>query len=142
MAIGLGLAWVFTDSLFGNLAGVGEDVSEGADKVVDWLRDNNDWAKQHEQQIRDFLTSILPAAKDAAGGVFEAALGGLSFTAQMVERRPADVRVPALPAHRRRRVWGWIRTASPRRAATGSPRRRARRGTRRAATSAASRSSR
>ena len=36
--------------LFGNLGGVGKDVSEGADKVVTWLRDNDDWAKQHEQQ--------------------------------------------------------------------------------------------
>jgi putative heme transporter len=84
VAAGLGLAWVFTDLLFGNLGGVGEDISEGADKVVAWLRDNDDWAKQHEKEIRDFLASILPAAKDAAGGILKGALGGLSFAAQIV----------------------------------------------------------
>ena len=84
VAAGLGLAWVFTSQLFGNLGGVGQDISEGADKVVTWLRDNDDWAKQHEQQIRDFLAGILPAAKDAAGGVLKGVLGGLSFTAQIV----------------------------------------------------------
>jgi predicted PurR-regulated permease PerM len=82
--IGVFLAWVFTDALFGNLGGVGQDISEGADKIVAWLRDNNDWAKQHEQGIRDFLKGILPAAKDAAGGVLKATLGGLSFAAQIV----------------------------------------------------------
>jgi putative heme transporter len=82
--IGLGLAWVFTDALFGNLGGVGGDIGDGADKVVTWLRDNDDWAKQHEEAIRDFLKSILPAAKGAAGGLLEGALGALSFTAQMV----------------------------------------------------------
>ena len=84
VAVGLGLAWVFTDTLFGNLGGIGQNVSEGADKVVNWLSDNDDWAKQHEQQIRDFLASILPAAKHAAGGIVKGALGGLSFTAQIV----------------------------------------------------------
>lgn len=84
VAAGIGLAWVFTSQLFGNLGGVGQDISEGADKVVTWLRDNDAWAKQHEQQIREFLASILPAAKDAAGGVLKGALGTLSFTAQIV----------------------------------------------------------
>src|SRR4051812_12329143 len=84
VAAGIGLAWVFTSQLFGNLGGVGEDIRGGADKVVTWLRDNDDWAKQHEQQIRDFLASILPAAKDAAGGVLKGALGVMSFTAQIV----------------------------------------------------------
>src|SRR3954447_6436126 len=84
LAAGIGLAWVFTDTLFGNLGSVGKDISEGADKVVTWLRDNDDWAKQHEQQIREFLASILPAAKHAAGGIVKGVLGGLSFTAQIV----------------------------------------------------------
>jgi putative heme transporter len=84
VAAGLGLAWVFTNELFGNLGGVGEDVSEGADDVVAWLSDNNDWVQQHEDAIHDFLKSILPAAKDAAGGLLEGALGVLSFTAQIV----------------------------------------------------------
>jgi putative heme transporter len=84
LLIGAGLAWVFLDALFGNLGGVGEDISEGADQVVDWLRDNNDWVQQHEDAIRAFLKGILPAAKDAADGVLGAALGGLSFTAQLV----------------------------------------------------------
>jgi putative heme transporter len=83
-AIAVGLAWVFADALFGNLGGVGEDISEGADEVVGWLRDNNDWVAQHEDAIRDFLKGILPAAKDAAGGVLVAALGGLALAAQLV----------------------------------------------------------
>jgi putative heme transporter len=79
-----GLAWLFADALFGNLGGVGEDISEGADQVVTWLRDNNDWVEQHEDAIRDFLGGILPAAKAAADGVLTGLLGGLSFTAQLV----------------------------------------------------------
>src|SRR3954464_1229833 len=47
VVIGVGLAWVFTDALFGNLGGVGKDISEGADKVVAWLGDNNDWVQQN-----------------------------------------------------------------------------------------------
>jgi putative heme transporter len=84
MLIAGGLAWLFTDALFGNLGGVGEDISEGADEVVSWLRDNNDWVEEHENAIRDFLKSILPAAKDAAGGVVSGVLGGLSLAAQLV----------------------------------------------------------
>jgi len=84
LVVALGLAWVFLDALFGNLGGVGKDISEGADDVVVWLRDNNDWVKQHEEAIRNFLHGILPAAKDAAGGVLTGVLGGLSFTAQIV----------------------------------------------------------
>ena len=82
--IAAGLTWLFADALFGNLGGVGEDISEGADEVVAWLRDNNAWVEQHEDAIRDFLRSILPAAKDAAGGVLTGVLGGLSFAAQVV----------------------------------------------------------
>lgn len=84
LVIALGLAWVFLDALFGNLGGVGKDISEGADDVVNWLQDNNAWVGQHEDQIRAFLKGILPAAKDAAGGVLTGVLGGLSFTAQIV----------------------------------------------------------
>ena len=84
LVIGVGLAWLFLDSLFGNLGSVGEDISEGADEVVAWLQANNDWVSQHEEQIRSFLKSILPAAKDAADGLVSGALGGLSFAAQMV----------------------------------------------------------
>jgi putative heme transporter len=54
-----GLAWVFADALFGNLGGIGEDISDGADDVVSWLRDNNEWVRQHEDAIRDFLKGIL-----------------------------------------------------------------------------------
>ena len=67
--ISAGLAWVFTDALFGNLGSIGEDVTDGAEQVLAWLRDHNDWVQQQEQAIRDFLKGILPAAKDAAGGV-------------------------------------------------------------------------
>jgi putative heme transporter len=84
LLIAVGLAWVFLDALFGNLGSVGEDISEGADEVVDWLQANNDWVRQHEEDIRNFLTGILPAAKDAASGLLTGALGGLSFAAQIV----------------------------------------------------------
>jgi putative heme transporter len=84
LAVTVGLAWLFSDALFGNLGGVGHDVSAGADKIVTWLRDNDDWVKQHEDSIRSFLKGILPAAKDAAAGVLTGVLGGLSFAAQLV----------------------------------------------------------
>jgi hypothetical protein len=80
VVIGVALAWVFTHALFGNVGGVGEDISDGADKAVAWLGDNNDWVEQNEDAIHDFLKSILPAAKDAAGGVLEGVLGALSLT--------------------------------------------------------------
>ena len=84
LAVVVGLAWVFGQSLFGNLGGVGEEISAGANKAVAWLRDNNDWVKQHEDAIRQFLNGILPAAKDAASGLVGGVLGGLSLAAQMV----------------------------------------------------------
>ena len=80
----VGLAWLFADALFGNLGSVGEDIGEGADEVVAWLGDNNDWVDQHEDAIRDFLEGLLPAAKAAADGVLTGLLGGLSFVAQIV----------------------------------------------------------
>jgi predicted PurR-regulated permease PerM len=82
--VGAGLAWLFTSSLFGNLGGVGKDISAGADKVIDWLRDNDRWVRQHEEQIREFLRSILPAAKDAAAGLLSGLLGTLAFAAELV----------------------------------------------------------
>ena len=102
VAVGIGLAWVFTDTLFGNLGGVGQDISEGADKVVNWLRDNDDWAKQHEQQIRDFLASILPAAKNAAGGHRQGRARRTLLHGADRERRAPGARVPALHHHQRR----------------------------------------
>ncbi len=84
VVITAGLAWLFADALFGNLGSVGEDISEGADQVVVWLRDNNAWVEEHEAAIRDFLQGILPAAKNAADGVLTGVLGGLSFAAQLV----------------------------------------------------------
>ena len=80
----VGLAWLFADALFGNLGSVGEDISEGADEVVSWLRDNNDWVDQHEDANRKFLEGLLPAARAAADGVLTGLLGGLSFVAQIV----------------------------------------------------------
>jgi predicted PurR-regulated permease PerM len=82
--IAAGMTWLFADALFGNLGGLGEDISNGADQVVNWLHDHNDWVKQHEDQIRGFLEGILPAAKGAAGGILEGALGGLALAAQLV----------------------------------------------------------
>jgi predicted PurR-regulated permease PerM len=82
--VAAGLAWLFADALFGNLGSLGGDISEGADQVVSWMRDNNDWVEQHEDAIRDFLAGVLPAAKAAADGVLTGLLGGLAFTAQLV----------------------------------------------------------
>lgn len=39
---------------------------------------------QREEDIRNFLKGMLPAAKDAADGLLTGALGGLSFVAQVV----------------------------------------------------------
>jgi predicted PurR-regulated permease PerM len=108
IVIGLGLAWVFTDALFGNLGGVGEDISEGADKVVAWLGDNDDWVMQHEDAIHDFLKSILPAAKNAAGGVFEGALGALSLTAQLVSGALLVLVFLLYLLTSGDAIWGWI----------------------------------
>lgn len=80
----LGLTWLFTAGLFGNLGGVASQIEKGVDEVLVWLRDNQSWVEQNEPAIRDFLASILPAAKDAASGVVSAALGGLSLAAQLV----------------------------------------------------------
>ncbi len=84
LAIAAGLVWLFADALFGNLSGVGQDISEGVDEAIAWLQSNNDWVEQHEDEIRKFLEGILPAAKDAADGLVSGVLGGLSFTAQVV----------------------------------------------------------
>jgi predicted PurR-regulated permease PerM len=107
--IGVGLAWVFTDALFGNLGGVGQDISEGANKVVAWLADNDDWVSQHEDQIHNFLKSILPAAKDAAGGLLEGALGALSFTAQIVSGALLVLVFLLYIITSGDSIWGWIR---------------------------------
>jgi putative heme transporter len=106
--VGIGLAWVFTSQLFGNLGGVGDDISEGADDVVSWLSDNNDWVQQHEQAILDFLRGILPAAKDAAGGVLEGALGVLSFTAQIVSGALLVLVFLLYLLTSGDAIWGWI----------------------------------
>jgi predicted PurR-regulated permease PerM len=84
VVVAVGLAWIFLDALFGNLGGLGADISEGADQVVAWLQAHNDWVKQHEEQINDFLKGLLPAAKTAANGLASGLLGGLSLAAQVV----------------------------------------------------------
>ena len=109
VAIGVGLAWVFTDALFGNLGGVGNNISEGADKVVAWLGDNNDWVEQHDDAIHDFLKGILPAAKNAAGGVLEGALGALSLTAQLVSGALLMLVFLLYLLTSGDSIWGWIR---------------------------------
>ena len=84
LAIGVGLAWVFGSELFGNLGGVGQSIGAGVDDAVGWLRDHNDWVKQHDAAIRSFLSGILPAAKDAAAGLIGGLFGGLALAAQLV----------------------------------------------------------
>jgi putative heme transporter len=107
--IGVGLAWVFLYALFGNLGGIGEDISQGADEVVAWLRDNNDWVQEHEKAIREFLASILPAAKDAAGGALGAAIGGLSLAAQMVSGALLMLVFLLYMLTSGDAIWGWVR---------------------------------
>ena len=115
VGIGIGLAWVFLDSLFGNLGSVGDDISDGADEVVAWLQSNNDWVRQHEEQIREFLKSILPAAKTAADGLLTGALGGLSFAAQIVSGALLMIVFLLYIVTGGDEIWAWIqRRASPR----------------------------
>ncbi len=108
VVIAVGLAWVFLDALFGNLGGVGEDISEGVDEVLAWLRDNNDWVEDHEDAIRDFLKGILPAAKDAADGVLGAAFGGLSLAAQLVSGALLMLVFLLYLLTGGDAVWGWV----------------------------------
>jgi predicted PurR-regulated permease PerM len=108
VVITAGLAWLFSDALFGNLGGVGQDISDGADKVVAWLRDNNDWVKQHEDAIREFLKSILPAAKGAAGGILSGALGGLALAAQLISGALLMFVFLLYILSSGDSIWGWI----------------------------------
>jgi putative heme transporter len=108
IVIAVGLAWVFLDALFGNLGGVGEDISDGADEVLAWLRDNNDWIRQHEDAIREFLKGILPAAKVAADGILGTALGGLSLAAQIVSGALLMLVFLLYLLTGGEAVWGWV----------------------------------
>jgi putative heme transporter len=106
--ISAGLAWLFADALFGNLGGVGADISEGADEVLTWLRDNNAWVREHEDAIRNFLKGILPAAKDAAGGVLLGVLGGLALAAQLVSSALLMFVFLLYILTGGDAIWGWI----------------------------------
>jgi putative heme transporter len=103
-----GLAWLFADALFGNLGGVGEDISDGADQVLTWLQDNNAWISQHEEAIREFLKGILPAAKDAAGGVLTGVLGGLALAAQLISSALLMLVFLLYILTGGDAIWGWI----------------------------------
>jgi predicted PurR-regulated permease PerM len=115
VGIGVGLSWLFLDSLFGNLGSVGDDISEGVDEVIAWLQSHNDWVRQNEQQIRDFLESILPAAKTAAEGLLTGALGGLSFAAQIISGALLLIVYLLYIVTSGDSIWAWIqRRTSPR----------------------------
>ena len=115
VAIGVGLTWLFVDSLFGNLGSVGDDISKGVDDVIAWLQTHIDWVRQNEEQIRDFLKGILPAAKTAADGLLTGALGGLSFAAQMVSGALLMIVYLLYIVTGGEGIWQWIqRRASPR----------------------------
>ena len=115
VGIGAGLSWLFLDSLFGNLGSVGDDISEGVDEVVAWLQVHNDWVRQNEGQIRDFLEGILPAAKTAAEGLLTGALGGLSFAAQIISGALLLIVYLLYIVTSGDAIWAWIqRRASPR----------------------------
>src|SRR4051794_12059143 len=107
--IAVGLAWAFSDALFGNLGGVGRDVGDGADEAVTWLQAHNSWVKEHEGAIREFLKSLLPAAKDAAGGLVSGILGGLSLAAQLVSSALLVLVFLLYLVTGGDAVWAWIR---------------------------------
>jgi putative heme transporter len=109
LVVAIGITWVFTSQLFGNLGSIGASVSEGADKAINWLSDNDKWVRQHEDEIRKFLSGILPAAKDAAGGVLKGVLGGLSFTAQLVSGALLAFVFLLYIVTSGDSIWAWIR---------------------------------
>jgi predicted PurR-regulated permease PerM len=84
LVVTAGLVWLFAASLFGQLGGVGDALSEGADEALAWLEDNNAWFEQHRDAIRDFLSGLLPAVKNAADGVLSGVVGGLELAAQLI----------------------------------------------------------
>ena len=115
VGIGVGLSWLFLDSLFGNLGSVGDDISEGVDEVIAWVQSHNDWVRQNEEQIRDYLEGILPAAKTAAEGLLTGALGGLSFAAQIISGALLLIVYLLYIVTSGDAIWAWIqRRTSPR----------------------------
>jgi predicted PurR-regulated permease PerM len=76
--------------------------------VVTWLEENNAWIRQHEDEIRDFLAGILPAAKAAADGVLTGLLGGLSFAAQLVSGALLMLVFLLYILTGGDAIWGWI----------------------------------
>jgi predicted PurR-regulated permease PerM len=84
LAVGLGLTWLFAASLFGQLGGVGDALSAGADDALTWLEENNSWVEEHRDEIQEFLSGLLPAVKSAADGVLTGVVGGLQLAAQLV----------------------------------------------------------
>jgi putative heme transporter len=109
VAIGVGLAWLFTDSLFGDLGGVGASISEGANKIVNWLGDNDRWVKQHEEEIRAFLRGVLPALKDAARGLISGAIGTLSLAAEIVSSAVLTLVFILYLLTSGNQVWEWLK---------------------------------
>jgi predicted PurR-regulated permease PerM len=103
------IAWLFADSLFGNLDGVSRDLSGGADKVINWLDDHVAWVREHEDQVRKFLKGILPAAKHAAAGVLSGALGTLKLTAQLISSALLTLVFLLYLVTSGDKVWAWIK---------------------------------
>ena len=119
IAAAAGLGWLFADQLFGQVGGIGAGVSEGADKVVAWLHDNNDWVKHHEDDVRAFLKGILPAAETAAKGVLNATLGTLSLVAQLISTALLTFVFVLYFLTGGDSVWQWIRNRFPDRERVG-----------------------
>lgn len=103
------LVWLFADALFGNIGGVGTELSKGADELVTWLQNNNQWVEQNRDQIQKFLESILPAAKTAADGLITGVLGGLSLAAQLVSSAFLAFVFILYLLTSGNQVWAWIR---------------------------------
>lgn len=106
--IAVGLVWMFSALLFGDLSTIGQEISKGVDQILAWLKDHDAWVRQHQDAIHKFLKGILPAAKDAAGGIITGVLGGLSLAAQLVSSALLTFVFVLYLLTGGDSVWGWV----------------------------------
>jgi putative heme transporter len=109
VVISAGLALMFSSLLFGEIGSVGKNVSAGVDEVIVWLGDHTTWVREHEDDIRAFLKGILPAAKNAAGGLLSGLVGGLTLAAQLVSSALLTLVFLLYLLTSGDAVWSWIR---------------------------------
>ena len=110
VVIGVGLAWVFTDALFGNLGGVGKNVSEGADKVVAWLRRQQRLGRA-ERATRSTTSSraSCPPRRTPPAASWRVRSGRFRFTAQLVSGALLMLVFLLYLLTSGDSIWGWIR---------------------------------